>query len=71
MKFDQGLKKSKSVVEYLIWVSIKRTLTGKLAVDGQNFIYCVQFEENVKKPPKKADSWKIIVQFFDMGNSYL
>ena len=28
--------------EYLIWVSIKRTLTGKLAVDGQNLIYCVR-----------------------------
>ena len=31
------------VVEYPIWVSIKRTLTGKLAVAGQNSIYCVQF----------------------------
>ena len=40
-------------------MSIKITLTGKLAVDGQNLIYCVQFEENVKKPQKKADSWKI------------
>ena len=37
------------VVEYPIWVSIKRTLTGKLAVGGQNFIYCVQFQENVEK----------------------
>ena len=43
------------VVEYPIWVSIKRTLTGKLAVDGQNFIYCPQFIENVQKPPKIAD----------------
>ena len=38
------------VVEYQIWVSIKRTLMGKLAVDGQNLIYCVQFQENVQKP---------------------
>ena len=37
------------VVEYPLWVSIKRTLTGKLVVDGQNFIYCVQIQENVKK----------------------
>ena len=40
------------VVEYPIWVSINRTLTGKLAVDGQNFTYCVQFQEKVQKPPK-------------------
>ena len=37
------------VVEQPIWVSIKRTLTGKLAVDGQDFIYCVQIQENVQK----------------------
>ena len=43
------------VVEYPIWVSIKRTLTGKLAVDGQNFIYCPQFIENIQKHPKIAD----------------
>ena len=43
------------VVEYPIWVSIKRTLTGKLVVDGQNFIYCPQFQENVQKPPNMAD----------------
>ena len=36
------------VVEYPIWVSIKRTLTGKLAVGGQNFIYCVQFQKRPK-----------------------
>jgi len=50
-KFDQAIKKSKinDVVEYLIWVFIKRTLTGKLAVDGRNFIHCVQFEVNVTK----------------------
>ena len=40
------------VVEYPTWVSIKRTLTGKLAVDGQNFIYCTQFQEKVQKPSK-------------------
>ena len=43
------------VVEYPIWVSIKRTLTGKLAVDGQNFIYCAQSEEYVQKLSK---SWR-------------
>ena len=37
------------VVEYPIGLSIKRTLTGKLALDGQNLIYCVQFEKNLKK----------------------
>ena len=37
------------VIEYPIWVSIKRALTGKLAVDGQNLIYCPQFQENVQK----------------------
>ena len=44
------------VVEYPIWVSIKRTLTGKLAVGGQNFIYCVQLKENVQKPSKSERS---------------
>ena len=46
LKSDQALKKSKSdfVAEYPIWVSIKRTLTGKLVVDGQNLIYCVQLK---------------------------
>ena len=34
------------VVEYPIWVSIKRTWTGKLAVDGQNIIYCPHSEGN-------------------------
>ena len=60
LKSDQTLKKSKSdfVTEYPIWVSIKRTLTGKLALDGQNLISCFRFEENVQKPHKKADSWK-------------
>ena len=43
------------VVEYPIGLSIKRTLTGKLAVDGQNFIYCPWFIENVPKHPKIAD----------------
>ena len=45
--------KSDFVVEYPIWVS----LTGELAVDGHNLIYCDWFEENVKKLLKKADSW--------------
>ena len=47
-KFHRAIKKSKFnlVVEYPIWVSIKRTLAGKLAVGGWNFIYCAQFGEN-------------------------
>ena len=40
------------VIEWPIWVSIKIDLTVKLAVDGQNFTYCVQFQENVQKPLK-------------------
>ena len=40
------------VVDYPIWVSIKKTLTGKLAIAGQNVIYCIHFEENVQKPSK-------------------
>ena len=42
------------VVEWPIWVSIKRTLTGKLAVAGQNLIYCIRLKENVQKHPKIA-----------------
>ena len=38
-----------------IWVSIKRTLTGKLVVGVQNFIYSVHFQENVQKPQKIAE----------------
>ena len=53
-KFDQAIKKSKFnfVVENPTWVSIKRYLTGKLEVDGQNIYYFVQLEENVQKPSK-------------------
>ena len=39
------------VVEYPIWVSIKKTLTGKSAIDGQILIYCIRFEE-IPKPSK-------------------
>ena len=42
------------VVEYPTWVSIKRTLTGKLALACQNLIYCIGLKENVQKPPKIA-----------------
>ena len=45
-------------VKVPIFVSIVRTLTGKLVLDSQNLISCFQFEENVQKPPKKAGSWK-------------
>ena len=50
-KSDQATVKSKFnfVVEYPIWVSIKRTFTGKLVVGGQNFNYCAQLGENVQK----------------------
>ena len=44
-----GIFRIQYLVEYPIWVSIKRTLTGKLAVGGQKFIYCAQFGENVQK----------------------
>ena len=40
------------VVEYPTWVSIKRTLTGKLSLACQNWIYRIRFKENVQKPPK-------------------
>ena len=36
------------VVEWPIWLSIKQTLTDKLAVDGQNFTYFVQLQEKVQ-----------------------
>ena len=54
--YERAIKKSKFnfVVEYPIWVSIKRTLTGKLAVDGQKINYFVRLEENVQKPSKIA-----------------
>ena len=37
------------LVEYPIWVSIKRTLTGKLVLAGQNLIYCICLRENVQQ----------------------
>ena len=37
------------VVEYPIWVSIKRYWTGKLALASQNWIYCIRLKENVNK----------------------
>ena len=51
-KYDPAIQKSKFnfVVEYTIWVSIKRTLTGKSVVDGQNINYFDQLEENIQKP---------------------
>ena len=52
LKSDQAIKKSKFnfVLEYPTWVSIKRTLTDKLASDGQNLISSIQFQENVQQP---------------------
>ena len=35
------------VVDYPIWVSIKRYWTGKLALACQNWIYCIRLKENV------------------------
>ena len=54
-KYDQAIKKSKFnlVVEYPIWVSIKTTLTGKLALAGQNLNYFIRLKENVQKPSEK------------------
>ena len=40
------------VVEYPIWVSIKRYWTGQLALACQNWIYCFRLKENVQKPSK-------------------
>ena len=77
-KYGLAIKKSKFnfFVEYPIWVSIKKTLTDKLAVDGQSLSYCLRFEENVQKPLRKADSWKVqkslvFGRFLHMGNSDL
>ena len=42
------------VVEYPTWVSIKRYLTGKLALDCQIWIFCLRLKENVHKHPKIA-----------------
>ena len=53
--FDQALK-----VEYPICVSIKITLTGKLAIDGQNLIYF----ENVQKPLKKLIPGNVQISSF-------
>ena len=47
------------IVEYPIWVTIKRTLTGKLAVYCQNLIYSDRFEENVQKHLKKVIPGKV------------
>ena len=54
--YDKAIKKSKFnfVVEYPIWVSIKRYLTGKLALACHNLIYCIRLKENVQKHPKIA-----------------
>jgi hypothetical protein len=41
------------LVEYPIWVSIKRTLTGKLVLYGQNLFLFIHFLENVQKPSKR------------------
>ena len=56
-KYDPANKKSKFnfVVEYPIWVSIKRTLTGKLALAGENLIYCICLKENAPKPLRIAE----------------
>ena len=40
------------LVEYPIWVSIKKTLTGKLALAGQHLIHFICLKENVQKPLK-------------------
>ena len=55
-KFDWAIKKSNFnfVVEYPTWVSIKRYLTGKLALACQIWIYCIRLKENVQKHQKIA-----------------
>ena len=53
-KFYRAIKKSKFnfFVEYPTWVSIKRYLTGKLALACQNLIYWLRLNKNVQKPSK-------------------
>ena len=70
-KSDQAIKKSKSdfVAEYPIWVSIKRYLTGKLALAYQNWIYCIRFVENVQKP-FKTECFRIQL-FLDVFGRFL
>ena len=46
------------VVEYPIWVSIKRYWTGKLALACQNWIYCIRLKENFQKHKRIAEFWK-------------
>ena len=60
--FGEDLNRFKSdfVVEYPIWVSIKKTLMGKLAIDGQNLIYF----ENVQKPLKKLIPGNVQISSF-------
>ena len=42
------------VIEYPIWVSIKRYLTGKFALACQIWIYCIRLKKDVQKHPKIA-----------------
>ena len=70
-RFDWAIKKSKFnfVVEYPTWVSIKRYLTGKLALACQIWIYCIRLKENVKKPPNIAEFWN--TPFYMVFGRYL
>ena len=37
------------LIEFHIWVYFKKTLTGKLVLDGLNLINCIEFKEKVQK----------------------
>ena len=43
------------LIEYPIWVSIKITWTGKLALAGQHLIHFICLKENVQNPLKIAE----------------
>ena len=53
------------VVEYLIWVSIKRYWTCKLALACQNWIYCIRLKENIQKP-SKTECFRIQLLYFSV-----
>ena len=46
------------IVKNLIWLYIKRSLKGNLAIDDRISIYCPQIQENIQSPPNIADIWE-------------
>ena len=62
-KFDQAIKKSKFnfVVEYPTCMSIKRFLTGKMALPCQNLIYCLRLNINFVLPGTHLYTYKSLI----------